>query len=157
MKLAYGVARKRLEEMQKQRKARLPTALEQRLGRANSLRSSEEPDRRPSSTTQLPSAPQSGFTSNSFGGFPGQTNPTYQTSSNQASDTGLRAPYSNVDSSSNTSSNYQSPAPDPSMMNAMSLNNNSNATSTGMPMNANGQGQFPDIDWVSCSVLAVHC
>ena len=51
MQLAFGVARKRLEEMQNQRKARLPVALEQRLGR--SKQNTLTPDRRTSTTPQV--------------------------------------------------------------------------------------------------------
>lgn len=50
MKLAFGVARKRLEELQKQRKARLPTSLEQRLGSGS--KTTPSPDRRLSNAMQ---------------------------------------------------------------------------------------------------------
>lgn len=52
MKLAFGVARKRLEELQNQRKAKLPIALEQRLGKSSSENATS--DRKPSATAQAP-------------------------------------------------------------------------------------------------------
>ena len=50
MKMAFGVARKRLEELQNQRKAKLPVALEQRLGKP--VQSAAISDRKPSATAQ---------------------------------------------------------------------------------------------------------
>lgn len=142
MKLAFGVARKRLEELQKQRKARLPTSLEQRLGSAT--KSSPSPDRRPSNTMQTQvyaQDPRERQNSQAFAGLEDSTN-------NMSLNTGTNGDLQNF--SYNSGVDLQQPQNQGFNAQGTRLSSSSMMGSQQVRPQPQSQNQFQDVDWVCC-------